>query len=240
MTPILDRFPPYASSAFRPGTRTELFALRLAVKLNDAVAASHYAGLLADHSEGQMISAWLRALKSGPRSDLGKSFHVELGKTQAKGSNGKWAKVIAIRVERRSVAVAVFYGDHLEYADVRHLASAKDKALASALLFVEWIADQFPADSAALESIPNGNEIQRQTISAAIIQALRARLLSIWEVAKPDLFRAYGHPPLKSRKELREVVSRILPSLGNTQSRILIKDAVALGLHVQIERLFLH
>ena len=137
------------------------------------------------------------------------------------------------------MAVAVFYGDHLEYADVRHLSSTKDKALESAIAFIEWIADQFPVDSAALELIPNGNEIQRRIISTAIIDSLRARLMSIWEIEKSDLFQAFGYPPLKSRKELRAVVGDILLSLENVKSNILIKDAVALGLHVQTERSFL-
>ena len=164
MKPILDRFTQStpASFTFRPGTRQDLFALRLAVKLNDAAAASHYATLLADYSEGQMLAALRRALKSSSGANLAKSFHVELSRSYGNGSNGKFAKLIAVRVERRSVAVAIFFGDHLEYADVRHLSSTKDKALESAIVFIEWIADQFPVDSAALELIPAGNEIQRR------------------------------------------------------------------------------
>src|SRR2546430_551421 len=211
MKPILDRFTSSksASSFFRPVTRQELFALRVAVKLNDAVAASHYATLLADYSEGQMLAALRRPLKSSSGASLAKSFHVELNRSQGNGSNGKFAKLIAVRVERRSVAVAIFFGDHLEYADVRHLSSTKDKALESAIVFIEWIADQFPVDSAALELIPDGNEIQRRIISAATVKSLRARLMPIWEIAKTDLFQAFGYPPLKSRKELRAVVGDI-------------------------------
>ena len=246
MKPILDRFTPSksASSTFRPSTRQELFTLRIAARLNDAVAASHYAVLLSEYSEGQMICALRRTLKSSSGGNLAKSFHVELSRSHGNGSygnssNGKCSRLIAVRVERRSVAVAVFFGDHLEYADVRHLSSTKDKALESAIAFTEWIADQFPVDSAALELIPNGNEIQRRIISTAIIESLRARLMPIWEIGKSDLFQAFGHPPLKSRKELRAVVGDILPSLENVKSKILIKDAVALGLHVQTERSFL-
>ena len=246
MNPILDRFTPSkpASSTFRPSSRQELFALRVAAKLNDAVAANHYAVLLSECSEGQMLCALRHALKSSSGANLAKNFHMELRRfhgngSHGNGSNGKSARLIAVRVERRSVAVAVFYGDHLEYADVRHLSSTKDKALESAIAFIEWIADQFPVDSAALELIPNGNEIQRRIISTAIIDSLRARLMSIWEIEKSDLFQAFGYPPLKSRKELRAVVGDILLSLENVKSNILIKDAVALGLHVQTERSFL-
>ena len=44
MKSLLDRFTPI-TSAFRPSTATELFALRLAQKLGDAPAVRHYASL---------------------------------------------------------------------------------------------------------------------------------------------------------------------------------------------------
>jgi len=80
---------------------------------------------------------------------------------------------------------------------------------------------------------------KRRIISTAVIESLRDRLMPIWEIAKSDLFQAFGYPHLKSRKELRAVVGDIVLSLENVKTKILIKDAVALGLHVQTERSFL-
>ena len=76
MNPILDRFTPSkpASSTFRPSSRQELFALRVAAKLNDAVAANHYAVLLSECSEGQMLCALRHALKSSSGANLAKNF----------------------------------------------------------------------------------------------------------------------------------------------------------------------
>jgi len=54
--------------------------------------------------------------------------------------------------------------------------------------------------------------------------------MPIWEIAKSDLFQAFGYQHLKSRKELRAVGRRYRTVAGKCQNQILIKDAVALGL----------
>jgi len=239
MTSILDKFQIAAFTTFRPKTVAELFALRLADKLGDAVAAAHYVGLQEQYSEAQLLSSFRRTINTDSHQDLGRRFQAELKQIRGNRPTDKEFNLIAIRVERRSVAVAVLYGDRLEYVQVRHLSSAKNKALGSAIAFIEWICDQFPIESAAMELISIEDEIQRKALSAGINHALRARLLPIWEIAKTDLFRAYGYPPLKSRKELRGVITRIWPSLEGTNSKMLIQDAVALGLYVQTERLFI-
>src|ERR1700737_3324914 len=119
MTPILDRFGPKLS-AFRPKTTAELFRLPLAQKINDAAAASHYAELLTQYSEADLLTAFRRAIQSGAR-DLGRSFHVELHHSSGNGGNGHNSQLASIRVERRAVAVAIFSGDHLSYTQVRQL-----------------------------------------------------------------------------------------------------------------------
>lgn len=241
MTSILERFAaPSIPAVFRPKTVTGLFALRLAQKLNDASAVAHYVSLTERCSEAQLLAAFRRTTRSGVRRDLGRQFHWELERINGSSANGRPANLIAIRVERRAIAAAIFYNDQLEYTQVRQLSSAKDKVLGSAIGFVNWLAEQFSLDSAALELISGGQEIQRQVLSRTIAQTFRERLLPIWEVPKLDLFNAYGYPPLRSRKELRQVVTDIWPVLGNARSQNLIHDAAALGLHVQIERSFLH
>jgi hypothetical protein len=237
MEPILGKF---KTTLFRPKTTTDLFALRLACKLGDSAAASHYAQLASQYSEARMLTAFRRTIAIREGQGLGKRFHRELENVRFDNSNGNGAHLIAIRVERRSIAAAVFHGQNLEYCQVRQLSSDKNKVVGSAIRFITWMAGQFQLDSVAIESIPNGNEIQRGILTDAIIQALRERLLPIWETSKQDLFRAYGYPPLKCRKELREAITDIWPVLAGTNGKTFIQDAVALGLYVQIERLFLH
>jgi hypothetical protein len=238
MQSFFDKFIP-TSSSFRPRTTTELFALRLAQKLDDASAVGHYVTLAENHSESQLLCAYRRTLRAKGNGDRGRVFHRELEHTRANGSHERNARLISIRVERRAVAAAIFHSDHLEYADSRQLSSAHDRALASAVGFVNWMLERFSVESAALESIPNGGEFHRRVLHDTVCAVLRDRMLAIWEIPKTVLFESCGRPPLKSRTELREVATSIWPILIGTHAKVFIQDAAVLGLHVQTERLFI-
>jgi len=238
MQSLLDRFTP-ATAAFRPKTATEVFALRLAQKLDEGAAARHFVALADHHSEAQLLCAYRHALRANGNGDRGRRFHVELERTHDNGEQRRRTSLISIRVERRAVAVAMFRDDHLEYADSRQLSSEHDKALASAVGFISWMLARFTAESAALESIPNGHEFQRRVLHDAISQTLRDHMLSIWEIPKVVLLEGYGYPPAKSRSELREIATTIWPILAGTHAKVFVQDAAVLGLHVQTERLFI-
>ncbi len=224
---------------FRPKTTQEFFALRLAAKLGEGSAAQHYAKLAEHHSESQLLVAFHRATASGDGAGVARRFHVELDRLRERnGSNLEKNRIAAIRVERRAVAVAILTAEHLEYTQPRQLASVPEKAIASAVSFVCRMIEKFPVTSVALESIPNGHEIQRALLQRAIVQALTGQSISIWEVSKADLFAAFGHPPLDARKQLREIASQLYPVLQEELGRPWTQDAAALGLYVQTERLF--
>ena len=147
--------------------------------------------------------------------------------------------MLAVRVERRSIAAAVFCGERLEYTQMRHLSSTKEKALSSAVGFVDWLLESFAIESVALEALASAEEIQRRTLTDEITKTLRDHMLLIWQIPKAELFAACGHPALKSRKEVREMITTIWPVLAGTQGQTFIQDAAALGLYVQTERLFI-
>ena len=238
MKSLLDKFLPI-HTAFRPRTPADLFSLRLAQKLDDAAAVRHYVSLADRHPQGQMVSAYRRTKRAQRNGNLGRQFLAELGRVHSNASHNGWARLISIRVARRAVAAAVFYGDQLEYTDARQLSSTHDRALSSAVGFINWMLNRFPVESAALEAITNEKESQRRVLHNAIGETLRNRLLPIWEIPKTALLDGCGHPPLKSRGELREIASTIWPILAGTHAKVFIQDAAILGLHVQIERLFI-
>ena len=245
MTNILDQVAGNSSRAryghLRPKTTGEFFALRLAHKLGDRAAGAHYVELGEGYSEENLLAAYSRTLASGSRTDLARSFHVELNRLNGRnGTNNVRKRLLAVRIERRAVAVAILTADHIEYAQVRQLSSSSDKAIGSAATFVERIIEKFPAESAALEVIPNGHEFQRSQMDRAIKQVLSGQSIAILEVTKREIFDAFGHPPLASRKELRETISTIWPVLTGGYGAPFVQDAVALGLYVQTERLFIN
>jgi hypothetical protein len=153
-----------------------------------------------------------------------------------------YSKLVAFRVERRSIAVAVFHGTHLDYAAVKQLASDHQKAEVSAIGFVNWITSTFHITSAVMEIFENGQEMLRAQLHLAISQNLNSGGAAIYKVGNAELFEAFGNPPIKSRKELRQVITTIWPILETKrESGIGTKlDAVALGLYFQTERLFQH
>jgi hypothetical protein len=238
MTSLFDKFVP-AVTTFRPETATELFALRLAQKLDDAPAVRHYVDLTGKYSEAHLLCAFRRAVGANGNRDHSRRFHVELARIQENGNHKQYGKLISIRVERRTIAAAIFHGEHLEYADSRQLSSDNDRARANAAAFISWLLIRFPAESAALESIPNGHEFQRRVLHETIGGMLRERLLAIWEIPRSVLLDCYGYPPLKSRSELRKTATSIWPILAGTHAKVFIQDAAVLGLHVQTERLFI-
>jgi hypothetical protein len=239
MTSILDQFT-RPDAEFLPHTAQDLFALRLAQKLNDAKAVRHYATLAVGHSESQLLNAYRRTIRNARDADLGRRFHWELERAHSNSHNGRaGGSLVAIRVERRTVAAAIFHRDHLEYTDSRQLSSDRDRALASSIGFVQWILARFPVEAATLESIVNGHEFQRKALHDGICEGLRDRILPLWEIPKTALLEGYGYPALKSRRQLREVATGIWPILEGTHAKVFIQDAAVLGLHVQTERHFI-
>ena len=65
MKSLLDQYIPN-TSAFRPGSATELFALCLARKLGDDRAARHYVELADRYSQAQLLCAYRRASNTEP------------------------------------------------------------------------------------------------------------------------------------------------------------------------------
>lgn len=227
---------------FRPATVRELFLLRLSQKLGEPAAADHYAELARGYTDETLLLAYRRTLNHGhsPR-DLGRSFHVELASAHEQSDHTQTDRLLAIKVERRSIAVAVFVGSKLDFHDVRNLSSQNEKAEASAIGFLNWIISSFDIESATLERMTNGNEIRRAVLNQAILNMLRASAIPVWEASKRELVEAYAHPPLRSRVELRQAVQTILWSMFNTEKPNCQElDAASLGLHVQTERLFLY
>jgi len=146
MKSLLDKFVP-AANEFRPETAMELFALRLAQKLGEAQAVRHFVALAESYSFAQLMCAYRRTLRGNGNGDRGRRFHDELKRIHAAGNHDPQSRLISIRVERRAVAAAVFHDDHLEYVDARQLSSVHDKALNSAVGFINWMVERFPVEA---------------------------------------------------------------------------------------------
>ena len=52
-----------------------------------------------------------------------------------------------------------------------------------------------------------------------------------------DMLAAFGHPPLRFRNQVREIISAMWPEVNGGFGSPLIKDALALGLYCQVNHL---
>jgi hypothetical protein len=244
MTNILDQVARSSAAAiynqFQPSDQHEYFALRLAQKLDDAVAVRHYVELAEHYSEAQLLSAYRRAKATGSHLDPARSFHLELKRLEGRpGDVPTIRRLAAIRIERRAVAVAILEGEHLAVPpQVRQLSSNSDKALGSAASFISRILEKYPLGTAALETIPCETEVLRGDLMEIISRVLVEQGIGIWEVPKPDVLASFGHPHPRFRNQVRQVISAIWPGVNGSFGAPLIKDALALGLYCQVERLF--
>lgn len=149
------------------------------------------------------------------------------------------SKLAAFRIEQRRISVAVFVDDHLEFTGSRQLPSVFAKASDSVGRYVAWIESNFNLEAAALdEQIQSKPDTWRSRFTKLVIAQLRTSGIPVFEVDRSVLLTSFGHPPLRYKTELRQVVSSIWPILATKDTHPSHLDAAALGLHVQVERMF--
>jgi hypothetical protein len=242
MNSILDRVAhSFASkySNFVPTNPDEFFILRLAVKLDDGGAAKHYLQLSNQFSQHQMLVAYRRTLNAGSQ-EKARRFHVELNRLMGRnGYESPHRRLAAIRIERRAIAVAFFNGDRLEYPPiVRQLSAQSEKAAATTTGFLIQMLTKCPVEAASVEIIATGDDVKRSVLSNLVKRILSEHTISLWEIHKNDILKAFAFPPLRFRRQIRQIVSSIWPDIDDSFGTPIILDALAMGLYCQIEYLF--
>lgn len=233
---ILDRVAARRCAQFRPQSESEFFALHLARKLGDEIAVRHYAQLAASYPHEHLLAAYRHALGENSKGEnLGTAFHVALEHIRGTGQSPPARRLLAIKVDRRSVSIALFVGARLDYTEIRHLSTSRQKAEASTAAFINSMLSQCSPDSAAVEQPAHDVETQRVALSALVTNVLRENAIPVWEPSKQDVLAAYAHRSTPCRREVRDSVRAIWPVLEGANG---VLDATGLGLYVQTERLF--
>jgi hypothetical protein len=148
------------------------------------------------------------------------------------------SNLASFKIERRRVSVAIFQDDRLDYTAIRQLPSLYAKALESATRYVYWVTRSFSIESAALEKNQSDPNTWRSKFTVEIIKQLRDAGVPVFEISKDELLASFAHPPLRYRTQLREVISSMWPILATKDNSASLLDAAALGLYVQVEKIF--
>ncbi len=237
MNGILDRVSAQWHSQFYPQTPADYLALRLAQRLGEPAAAQHYRLLIDQYGPRNALEAYRRtAVQTRDAATRSKHFHTTLKKGVRNGHVNERV-LMAAKVERRSVAVAVFEGVRLDYTQSRQLCSDLEKVEHTVSGFLSLMFRNFKIETAAMEAASGGFGVQRLDVTRMVELAFNGRGIPLARVEKHDLVASFAHPAPRSRTDMRKVVQGIWPVL-NSQGAIL--DAVALGLYIQTERLFTH
>lgn len=148
------------------------------------------------------------------------------------------SKLLAIKVRRRSVAVAVFSDRSLEHISALQLCNEPEIVTDTVARFIATILENFRPDSAAIgmRRTKHGNRV------SALIETtetmLRSGGIPFWEIEDQHLLESYAVPKLKNQKQLRAIVGSFWPHVSERQ--LTGYEAAALGLYVQVERLLPH
>lgn len=148
------------------------------------------------------------------------------------------SNLASFKIERRRVSVAVFKDEQLDYTAVRQLPSLYAKALESATRYVDWITRNFRIEGAALEQNQSDPKTWKSKFTSEIVRQLRDAGVPVFEVSKDALLSSFAHPPLRYRTEMRKVLSSMWPILATKDNSGSLLDAAALGLYVQVEKIF--
>lgn len=144
-------------------------------------------------------------------------------------------KILALRINRRAMGVVVLDRDELVLSDGRYLPSTRQRALNSLRRWLSYWLERFNDVDVVLDtSIPLAG-----TSMNAIVEELSAlfsrRRIAPVELAKPEILSAYGLRPLRTRQEVRQVVSEFWPQLPQMSHRVkpYVIDAAAAALLAQ-------
>jgi hypothetical protein len=148
------------------------------------------------------------------------------------------SKLLAIKIRRRSVAVAIFSGRTLEYPDTLHLCNEPGAVNDAVARFLAWVIENYKPASAVI-GISKAKQGQRvSTLTETTEKMLLAEGIPVHKIGDRSLLESYAIPKLKNKDQLRPIVRSFWPHLGHKQASAF--EAAALGFHFQVEHLFSH
>jgi hypothetical protein len=146
-------------------------------------------------------------------------------------------KLLAFKSGRRSVGLAVFSGLTLECTFVRQLSANGASARQSAVAFVRWALDTFPADAAVVEESVAGAGERRSALAAVIRAELGGCVREITVHAPDEVLAKADRPARPPRKELRELACSLWPAFVTRPVSTVALDAAILGFYRQVHGL---
>jgi hypothetical protein len=145
------------------------------------------------------------------------------------------ATILALRVNRRAIGVALLTRDGLRWADGRHLASGATRAIPAAMRYVERLLIGSGINAVIIDSAARGLSDVTDGVLDGITQVCLSQGLAPITIGRAIVLAAYGLPSLRSRPELRDLVADYWPDLTTIRGRVkpYAMDAAAAALYAE-------
>src|SRR5258708_10839172 len=193
MTGILDL---YLKSAIRQAATSfdDVLGIALARALGDSELVDLYFKVARDYPHPVLAAAAKRWLRRGiTEAPIFTSFYGALTHESFDGS-GSGTEVVAVKVDRLAIGVAVLIGPRLSHTELRNLRYSDDDAVKSGAGLVRRLAEDYPKASLALE-VGTDSTTRRARIIASVLQAARATRVPPWTLPPDTIYGALPASP---------------------------------------------
>jgi hypothetical protein len=143
-------------------------------------------------------------------------------------------EILSLRVSRRAIGVAILRSDGLALSDGRHLPSVPTRAVSAVTRYLERLISA-SITAVVVDSPSRGISMNTDRLLDTIRDVVSSKHLPSLVVGKGDVLVAYGVTALRTRHEVRSVVTEYWPELGRIASRAgpYIVDAAAAALFAE-------
>lgn len=219
----------------RPVSEAEFLALQIARILEDEQNASDYLLLSRRYTIPSLVHAYRSVQENRNRGwPAIDHFRAVLEEQNGKEPGLPNPALLAVRIERRCVALTYFNGFRLDYARTRSIPVSGGEGTITA--FMQWALSQFEGATVVVER-PEGEETKKTQLVGVVVELVRAAGVPLWEITPEELFQSFALPPCKTRGQFRAVANHLWPTLRTRFCGRAGLDAAALALLVQTKRL---
>ena len=143
--------------------------------------------------------------------------------------------ILSVRLNRRAIGAVVLADEALTMTDGRHLTSARDRAVPAAVRYIDRLLAQSGAGSVVVDAPAPVAGTTTKLLLDGIVSLLSSRGIEPLLITKPDILTAYGLLSVRTRHEVREIVSGFWPELARIPGRVkpYAADAAAAALYAE-------
>jgi hypothetical protein len=144
---------------------------------------------------------------------------------------------LVLRLNRRAIGAVVLNDEELTFLDGRHLTSNRARAVVAADRYVRRLFALTRATDVVVDAPAEPASTTAELVDA-VFRAAEAVGIRAQTVGTTDILQSFGAPTIRTRGQLRKIVSEFWPQLAALTGKVkpYVLDAAAVTLYAQAER----